>query len=155
MTIADIVGREQRAAPKNPKVFYLNGAIGRDDEDGLFRLYPDPLSPRSYYVIEADAVVGDVYEWTLEELARQGVVGARMYRVGLLADTMIRSVEITLERVGDSIAGQTAEMLRAPLGGGGCRYSRGCRSTKCCTERSRGCGCNHCCVARSPEVEGA
>ena len=87
-------GSSTPGSARDTNLATLDGAIGVDHDPTMFRLYPDPSNLRYYLLIPKDAV-GDIYEWTVDELSRHGVVGAKLYRFSLHGDTQIQKIEIT------------------------------------------------------------
>ena len=145
MNIAEALKRGTDALNENSQVIYLNGSVTKDPQEGFFRLFPEPGNYRSYFVLNAQDVAGDIYEWSTEERVRANLIGTSMLRVPIRLGTTIQSVEINLEKVGETIEGGTS--LRPRAGGGGCRHSSGCGSTPCCNESGTKCYCSYCCVA--------
>ncbi len=147
MKIEQIIEKKAFPPKQHAEIFALDGHISADTDPDYIRLYRNPLNGRSYYMIRKADIIGDVYAWTAEEKVHAGMVGYEMYRIRLPYGAEFQTVEVTIEKLGETVAG--AELLDGVGGavGGGCRSSSGCGSKPCCVDGSRGCRCSMCCVA--------
>lgn len=129
------------------KVLFMNGSIEADHDGSLFRLYPDPADRRSYYVLKRADAVGDLHEFSQEEMVQAGFVGAKLFRVALRASCEVQAVSVIVHRLGETIAAWGMGRRLKPAYAGECEATSGCNSG-CCTYASNGkCYCDHCCIA--------
>lgn len=142
MNVSDIVGKAKPPGSEKPEIMYLEGEIKPDYEDVVFRLYSEPRDLRSYYLIKKADVAGDIYEWTKEEMVEKGIIGAKMYRVPLRYGTELVFVNITMGKLGITMADSSCDQV-------GCQYCATCTPNTCCTRASAGkpCYCDTCCYA--------
>lgn len=157
MDLQSALRSPRKLAGTDQNTFYLNGSLEEHSEDEI-RVYPDEWNKRFFYIVKKQDLLGDVYKWTDSEMSFAGFVGQDRYRIALVFGSTIQSVEITIERIGETLAGHTTETdmsnrmtgrLPAPgAASGECRYTTGCGNRPCCTGKLGGkCGCNYCCLA--------
>ena len=101
MKIDDVL----KSAPSAPQVpdyteMYFHGVVQADPDTAYFRLYRKPESRRSYLLVKK-ADVSDLYEWTPEEAAQRGFVGAKVHQFSLKIGTELLGVSVTVRKVGD------------------------------------------------------
>ncbi|MHB2021552.1 MAG: hypothetical protein ACYCW6_31865 [Candidatus Xenobia bacterium] len=100
----------------------------------------------SYLLIRVADVHEDVYPWKPEELLQFGTAahaGKVMHRVKVRTGTVVHGVEVTLHRLGQTIAAPNGRSNAV----GQCHYASDCYP-KCCSVQSDGnCYCNSCCIA--------
>lgn len=150
MHIAEVLERSAEASNAHLDVMYLQGVLEKDHDVELFRLYPEPGNYGSYFLIRTDDVAGELKELNRDELLRAGVVGMRVFLVPLRSGTRLLSVEVTRERLGESVEGLSSARLE-PVASSGCRATSGCGNRRCCTTRRGKCRCNSCCIAAADE----
>jgi len=149
MNVQDVLQREVDARHESAGIGHLAGSIGRDPQDGYFRLFPEPGNRRSYYLIRVQDVIADLIEWSPEERVHANLIGTPMYLVPLALGTVVQSVEVTVEKIGESIEACSALRPAETSQRGRCRPSSGCGHSPCCEESLGGfgrCRCSHCCV---------
>jgi len=133
-------------AQSDHKALYLNGAIAVHDQTQSFRLYPDAMNPRKYYVVDSNDVTGDLHEWTASELAHANFAGQKRYRIPLKFHAVVEFVTVEIHRLGETVAGDTdaTQSLSSD-----CRSAPGCGGNNpCCTSTNGGpCYCDTCCVS--------
>ncbi|MEK6558065.1 MAG: hypothetical protein AABZ14_07180 [Candidatus Margulisiibacteriota bacterium] len=148
MKIEEIAKHAEKPRSTECEVLFLNGVVEQDYEDQLFRLYGEPLNHRSFFLIKKEDVCGEIYEWTQQECLMNGVIGAKMFRVPLRAGTEVMFVNISLQKIGETISGASMRVLSETVG---CQDTTGCiRYDKyCCTRSAAGqpCYCDNCCLA--------
>ena len=60
----------------------------------------------------------------------------------------VHCVEVTIEKLGETIAGDTASTDLTEMAVGKCKHTSGCSPKKCCTVGQGGkCWCDNCCIA--------
>ena len=129
-------------------VSYMTGGLAPDADGKAFRFFHDSENPRSYLVISKEDVIGDVYQLTEMERTQKGFVGEPVYRIGVAHGTKVTSVDITIEKIGETLA---AEMYRVVVPGQ-CYGSKSC-TNRCCRGKDNGkCGCSSCCIAVASDV---
>ena len=94
-------------------LLFLDGSVETDGDPAYFRLYRNPQNRRSYLLVKKADVVGDLCEWTAEEVRQAGFVCAKVYRVPLMFGTELQNVSIAIHKLGETIAGDTARRRRA------------------------------------------
>jgi hypothetical protein len=146
MNLPEAISQQTPPTTERCELIYLNGAITADTEEKAFRIYPDPLDARSYYLVKKVDVVGEIYEWNKEELASHGVVGAKVFRVALRYGTDVMVVSYSLQKLGVTIGGEKGPSLLSSETG--CQSDSSC-SYNCCYKAypNSYCRCSTCCVA--------
>ncbi len=127
-------------------VFYIIGAIFPEPDGEAFRFYHNPDDSSSYLIISKKDVVGDVHHLTDSERAQKGYLSENVYKIGIKMGTKVKSVDTTVEVIGETISAEMDESPEAMLVGR-CKHTRGCRTGCCSYGRGGKCYCNKCCVA--------
>jgi hypothetical protein len=147
MNLTDALN-SSRERNNEPNIFFVHGTLESDPSEGFFRIYTNPDNQRSFYRVREDTVVGEIYEWTAAELVQAGLVGVRVFRVGLRYGTEIQHVVIRFEKMGETIEATSSARMAKRGVNEGCRSADGCASFECCTGGDK-CVCNNCCIAAS------
>ena len=95
-------------------LFFLDGSVEPDHDPAYFRLYRNPQNRRSYLLVKKADVVGDLYEWTAEEMKQAGFVCAKVYRVPLMFGTELQNLSVTIHGLGETIPGDTVGLRLHP-----------------------------------------
>ncbi|WP_286826817.1 hypothetical protein [Microcystis sp. LSC13-02] len=132
MELADALSRS--LAGDSTDTIYINGDVGIDEDQSLFRLYPN-FSDRGFYYLIPRKGVGELYEWTKEEMLQEGFIGQKRYRVPLNFGTKIQMVKIHNIIVGLSEVGN-ANLKINPSSCDECTGADGTRCI-CCEEGYR------------------
>ena len=147
MKIKDILKTSAAHANVAPETYTIHGLVAPDTTPKLIRIYRDPTNKRSYWLLKASDILGDPTEWTTEEKVHAGLVGENMYKLHVRHGTEFQTVEVTIEKLGETLAGDDLLYGSGANVSGECRSSSGCGAQRCCTVDSRGCRCNACCIA--------
>jgi hypothetical protein len=73
-------------------VVHLNGSIESDHDREYFRLFRQPHNPRAYLLIRKSDVLGELHEWTPDELTSAGFIGAKVFRVPVAHGAQVQAV---------------------------------------------------------------
>ncbi len=147
MKINDILKTPAIEANIATETYAIHGLVVPDTAPKHVRIYRDPTNKRSYWLLNVSDIVGDLTEWTSEEKVHAGLIGEKMHKLNIRHGTEIKTVEVTIEKLGESIAGDDLVYGSGASVSGECRSSSGCGAQRCCTVDSRGCRCNACCIA--------
>jgi hypothetical protein len=123
---------------------FMNGSIEPDWDKQAFRFHIDPNNRLSYLLIKKTDLLGEVYQWTKEEVAAAGFPGVTMYRISVRHGTEVQDVVVTNAKIGESLSSHTSLGTAAR---GECQHTTGC-ATGCCTTGQGGrCWCDKCCIS--------
>jgi hypothetical protein len=141
------------AASDGASISYLHGAIEPDQDPSQFRLYSSPSNKRSFFLMRTNDVVGEVYEWTPDEVAHHGFAGHKMYTLPIKYGCVIQSVAIRNITIGLPISScncdsthKTKEQTKVHSLGG-CNYDSNCASLYPDAPCNDNGVCDTCCVA--------
>jgi len=71
------------------EILYLDGEVIADPDNTYFRLYPDSLNHRAYYLIRRADVTGSIHPWDAQELTAAEFVGQKRFRVPPLSSPFL------------------------------------------------------------------
>jgi hypothetical protein len=147
MNIKEVMSASAVPPKVETEEYTIHGDVTPDTDPNYIRIYRNPSDKRSYWLLRTADIVGDLTKWTPEEKVHAGLFGENMYIFSVRHGTVFQSVEISIEKIGETIAGDDLVFGNPINAIGECRSSSGCGSKRCCTESSRGCVCNNCCIA--------
>jgi hypothetical protein len=156
MKLEGILSDKKAAVAMQPRLFTISGAIAPDADASKFRLYPNPDNKRMYLLVNREDVVGEVQEWSPEEMANSGVVGVRLYKLWIEMGSLVELIQVEVHRFAETIAadgfaigGPGTKAQVRPL----CQATSGCGTKPCCTaipgKADGPCYCSVCCIGRT------
>jgi hypothetical protein len=125
MKIEEILSKEPVPTFDDALHLHMHGVIRRDEATEYFRLYPNPASRTSYFLIAQNDVVGEADQWTAEEMTAAGYKGSKVYSLKVKRGALAQFVSITVGKLGETIAGEIFDNPR-------CGPVETCPSKRCC-----------------------